>query len=157
MATLTDVLAAVRAELRTLPEISYLPDAPPEQLSDFELPAIVVYSGSGEFRWDSHAGDDGHAVAGGFRTITVDVHLARTDLDINFAEAVKYADLVPMTLLAAVLDADKPLHQAAVSLGRGDGSHAAPVRYQFGAMTYGGVKTIGFQFSCDVSFQQELP
>jgi len=157
MATLTAVLAAVRDELRGLPEINYLPDSPPEQLSGFQFPAIIVYSRNGEFRWDSHSSlDPSKPVAGGFRTVTVDVHLAREDLEINFAEAVKYADLVPMKLMDAFLDPEKALHEMAVTLGRGDGTNGAPIRYLFSAMTYGGVKTIGFQFSVDVSFMQEI-
>src|SRR4051812_8348070 len=104
MATMTEVLAAVRDELRGLPTITYLPDAPPEQFSDFELPAIVVYSAMGEFRWESHYDDaSGKALASGYRVVTVDVHLARTDLVINFAEAVRYADVVPLTLMDAFL------------------------------------------------------
>jgi len=129
MATLTDVLAAVRAELRTLPAINYLPDAPPEQLSPFELPAIIVYSALGEFRWESHYDDlSQRPLSGGFRVVTVDVHLAREDLAINFAEAVKYADLVPMKLMDAFLDPEKALHEMAVTLGRGDGTNGAPIR-----------------------------
>jgi hypothetical protein len=157
MATLTEVLAAVRSELGTLPAINYLPDAPPEQLSPFELPAIIVYSAMGEFRWESHYDDlSQRPLASGYRTVTVDVHLAREDLAINFAEAVKYADLVPMKLMDAFLASR--IAGTAVTLGRGlsGGSGNAPIRYQFGAMTYGGVKTIGFQFSVDVSFTQEI-
>jgi hypothetical protein len=155
MATLTEVLAAVRTELRGLPEIKYLPDSPPEQLSDFSFPAIIVYSRNGEFRWESHYDDTSQRpLSGGFRTVTVDVHLAREDLAINFAEAVKYADLVPMKLLDAFLASR--VAGTAVTLGRGDGTNGAPIRYLFSAMTYGGVKTIGFQFSVDVSFMQEI-
>lgn len=155
MATLTEVLAAVRAELKTLPAINYLPDAPPEQLAGFELPAIVVYSPSGEFRWEAHYDDaSGRPLASGVRVVTVDVHLARTDLEINFAEALTYADLVPMKLMDAFLA--NRIGGTAVTLGRGDGSGGAPIRYQFGALTYGAVRTIGFQFSVDVSFMQEI-
>lgn len=155
MATLTEVLAAVRVELAPLPGINFLPPAPPEQLSYFELPAIVIYSRSGEFRWESHYDDtSGRPLASVVHVVTVDVHLARTNLENNFAAAVTYGDLIPMTLMDAFLSSR--IGGTAVTLGRGDGSGGPPIRYQSGGMTYGAVRTLGFQISVDVSFMQEI-
>jgi hypothetical protein len=156
MATLSAALAAIQNSLRTLPGVTTVPDAPPEQIAEsIDLPAIYSYPLSGSWAYGAARGTgmDG-AFIWGLHTIAVNLWVARKDLPTDLAAAAEMAALIPKTLMET-FDRDQ-FGGTVTQLGRVGSSGAEPIRYEFAAFRWGGLDLVGWQFQVDLTLEQEL-
>jgi hypothetical protein len=155
MATLDAALDAIQGTLLTLPGVNAVPDTPPEQIAEFDLPAIYSYPFSGSWAYGAARGTGSDAAfIWGLHTIAVNLWVARKDLPVDMAAATAMAALVPQALMSA-FDRDQ-FGGSVVQLGRIGGSGGDPIRYQFDAFRWGGLDLVGWQFQVDLTLEQEL-
>jgi hypothetical protein len=124
--TLTDIIDTIQSAVAAVEGIRYAPDAPPESVSVF--PFVTTYPASGG--WAPETFDGGKSE----HQVVCELHIARKDLPRNISEALGYADTIPAVIWA---------------LFGGDTSVTA-TRYDFTAMEWGGVETIGFRWTVSV-------
>jgi hypothetical protein len=126
---LGDAIAQVQTTVLTVTGIKAAPSVPPEQLSG-EFPFSVAYPGEGNWT---------EAVAGLkqiLAAIVVEIHFQRGDLPSDVTAALGYGDSIPNALFKK-LGTDK--------FG-GTISAFSNIRYTFGSMDWGSIKTIGWRF-----------
>lgn len=153
MAALEQAVAAITTELRLLPGLYATPDAPPEQLSVF--PALVVYPQSGFWRLGSPSGARARGMRWGTHTIAIRVHVERSSLAHDVGQALPYAESVPDALFRGF--ARDRYGGAVVALGDPSvGGSAAPLRYEFGPDQWGGIDTLAWRWSLDVTVEEEI-
>lgn len=125
MADLQDAINYIQTLMIKLQGIRAAPKYPPEDVSVF--PFAVCYPGSGLFEF----GPGG--TKKGLHNITLEIHVARKDLEMDTRAAMRFSDTVPNILLA------NP------TLG-GNVSTFGQIRYAFGPLGWAGAPTLGFRF-----------
>lgn len=156
MAALEAVVAAVTTELRLLPGLVATPDSPPEQLSVF--PALVIYPSSGFWRTGSAYGPRERAMRWGTHTLSIRLHIERSNLATDVAQALPYGELIADALLRGF--ARDRFGGTVVALGdpvtlKSSGG-SAPLRYEFGPDSWGGIDTLAWKVALDVSVEEEI-
>lgn len=126
-----DAVDEIMADLRALTGIAGAPDEPPNKIAQY--PFIIGFVSDGEWRSDI----PGNMI--GLLTVTVELHLARTDLARNINEAMGYCVAVPNALLKPVATSDgDSFNHKIETLDR--------IPFTFGPMEWAGVQTIGFRW-----------
>lgn len=149
-----EAINAIAGVVRLSPGIVHTPSAPPDQLSEFEFPAAIVYPLSGSEELATAYGGNGLPVTSRTITIRIDLHVRAAGVDLDDA-----------TLLA--LSANEPLSRqlwrgflndrfsgTVVSMGT---ENTAPIRWTFGYMSWGGQDTVGFTYELDITAMEDIP
>lgn len=140
MATVAAIVTAIQARLTGLSGVVHLPATPPENLASVQLPAVVVFPLNGSWDLGAASPPSGSAARNGHHTIAVDLHIQRSDLALNIATALPYADSIPQRLVLG-FRAD-----------RFDGTvqNMPEIRYELTELNWGGMQTLAWRFSVDV-------
>jgi hypothetical protein len=155
MATLSAAIAEVQNALRTLPGVNTVPDAPPEQIPEADLPVIYIYPMTGSWPYGAAKGSGlSGGFLWGFHTLAVNLWIARKDLPTDVTASTAMAALIPTALYQA-FDADQ-FGGTVTQLGRVGSGGAEPIRYEFAAFRWGGLDLVGWQFQVDLTLEQEL-
>lgn len=123
--SMAGVVAYIQATVGAVEGIRLAPAYPPEQANVY--PFAVCYPGSGS--WTRMSG-----WKKAMHTVNLEIHWPRKDLYRDVERAVEYAETIPNDLLSDP------------TLG-GNCETITDMSYSFGAMTYGGVDTIGWRYS----------
>jgi len=129
--SVTDLKAAcieIVNEIQTIPGIRSAPEEPPESTELY--PFVVTYPGTGTY----HQGPA--VVLTGLHDITIELHVARRDLPRNYTTVLDLIDQIPYEL-------QKLLNAGGYSTIKTFGD----IEYTFGAMSWGGVDTIGVRYT----------
>lgn len=138
MATLQDAIDQIQAVVGAVSGIRKAPDEPPDQLNEF--PFAVCMAASGSFRVGPPE------IMQGVHTLVLEVHVARRDLTRDIQRLMPFAKSVPAAILAAY--AAGTLTAVQVIGG---------IRYELGALGWGGFETLGLRFWIeDVKTQDTL-
>lgn len=132
MPTLQDAIVKVQSYMATLPGVRQASSAPPDAIGAF--PFITAYPASGSWLPGTPAG-----AKTGLHNIAVEVHVARKNLPSDYAAVVGFCETVP-NILMKQLYADQ---------WGGTIQTFARVSYQFTALNYAGVDTLGFRFTIE--------
>lgn len=154
MATLTEVIAEVQADLAGLADPLYVPETPPDNLTEHQLPAMVVYVGTGAWKLGTASDGNGDRTRWGVHTIMIDFHLAYDDTAVNIAEAMQFSDTIPNRLFAGFA-ADR-FGGTVQNLGDPTQRGQSPIRYALTAMKWGGRDTIGWRYQMDVAVESSI-
>lgn len=149
MATLADVLAAVRAALARDPALAAL--SRPEQPVDvLVLPAQVVYVGSGGEEIATHDGD-----WDGAYTIAIETHVVRQNgLAAAYAALMDYLPRVNRQLREAYGTDRFGGTVLLVGAGRRGGG-GFPIRFEVAQDEWGGTQTLALTHEIDVTITEE--
>lgn len=145
MAALSAVITAIQTRLTGLSGIVLMPATPPDNLALVHLPAVLVYPQSGSWAPGAATPPPGVISRTENHTITIDLHVHRTDLAMNVATLLPYGDSIPLLLMTGFRE-DR-FDGTVFSLGPGEGQ---PIRYELLELRWGGLETIGWRFSIDV-------
>lgn len=152
--TMADVIAAIRDDLRTLPNIRPLMDAVPDSLAAF--PAIVVYPISMNWKLGSHSGDRGKPMRLGMYTIGIELVIARKDLPRDVDTLMTFCDVLPDFLFAGFKrDA---YGGSVVVLGNSALAQNAtwPMRIAMVPSSWGDHDTLAWRIELDVTTNMEI-
>jgi hypothetical protein len=144
-----DIIREVVATVRSLPLLGTAYDAPVDQVYG-PWPAIVAYPEGGTVRLaTTHTA---HARPGtwGVHTISIRIHWPRKDLEFDTERILGFADAIPAALMARFIRDRFGGTVVALGDARSPGASGA-IRYEFGDGNYGGVDTLAFGFSFDVT------
>jgi hypothetical protein len=123
--SLQDAIDDVNATVRALAGIKSALDYPPEQANEY--PFWVAYMGNGVFTFDTYPATKG------LHTIIGELHVARKDLPNDISIAAPFVDSIPVAIMADV------------TLG-GTVGLFENITYEFAAMRWDAVDTVGFRF-----------
>jgi len=127
MATLQKAIDQIQTEVGAISGIRAAPDEPPDQISVY--PFAVCFADNGTY-------DIGPPeVMTGLHTITLELHIARKDLTRDVQKAMVYAKSIPNAIYKGFTDGNL----AAIAT-------LSTIRYEFGALGWGGIDTLGFRF-----------
>jgi len=132
--SLQSAIEAVQSTISAITGVAAAPAAPTDAPSG-QWPISIAFPRLGEFS------GGGNAQTVGYHTIVVQLHYARADL------ARAYATIVPY--LESIIEA---LH-ADVTLGATVTTISDTIGYEFGAMEWAGLNTIGWQFEIPVKIR----
>ena len=136
---LLDAIGEIIDEIKTISGIRSAPDEPPESTDLF--PFVVVYPGSGVYEVGNPIG-----YTRALHNIVIELHVARKDLPRNYSTVMSLIDEIPIEL-GKLLKAS----------GFSDLSTFESIEYSFLPMSYGGVDTLGVQYTItDVKIQVSL-
>ena len=113
------------------------PDSPPDKLSHY--PFAVAYPGTGTITKMSSGWKKG------LHTIILEIHVARKDMARDVATLIDYEDSL-MDLLWT--DSNSGLNSTVDTI--------TEVRFQFGALDYDDIPTIGWRFEIDLKIQDTV-
>lgn len=133
---LQSAIDAIQDIMLTISAIREAPDEPPEAINVY--PFAVCFAGSGEWHQEP-AG-----MKKGLHTITLQVHWARKDLPRDIQKAMALVETIPNEIM------DDPTLATTVD------TIIDPITYTFGALSWGGVDTIGFDFKIRVKIQSAI-
>lgn len=147
MTTLADVLTAVRDALALDATLAALdrPENPPDKLN---LPAMIVYGTNGAIAPATHDGrwHGGH-------TVTIEIHVPRTDLARAYARLMTYQPLVSRRLIAGF--AANRFAETLVRLGSNSAAAAGePLRYRIENDDWAAVATLALIYELDVTIEE---
>ena len=127
---------AIQDLMLTISAIREAPDEPPDTINVY--PFAVCFASSGAWTPQSAAWKKG------LHTITLQVHWARKDLARDVTKAMALVETIPNLLC------NNPTLAGTVD------TIVYPLTYTFGALSWGGVDTIGFDFKIPVKIQSAL-
>lgn len=135
---LKDAVKDIVDELQTISDIRRVPDAPPENNSQF--PFAVVYPISGIYT-------QGPAmVMTGLHSVNIELHVSRKDLPRDFALVMDLIDQIPQELMALLNDG-----------GFTNLATFGEIPYTFGPLSWAGVDTLGVTYTIEnVKVQTDL-
>lgn len=134
--TVQAAIAAIQDIMLTIADIREAPDYPPDAMSVY--PFAVCFVGSGEFTCMSGEWYKG------LHTLTLQLHWPRKDLARDVTKAMAMIDTIMNELT------ENPKLANTVS------TIVYPIRYTFGALSWGGVDTIGFDFKITVKIEATI-
>ena len=151
---ITAFLDDVRAELASLPGLRRAYEDVPDSVN--EMPGIVVYARSGDWRLDTHGKGDGVFTFLGVHTVVIELYLPRKDLPREMALIEFFADALPVHLLRAFIT--NRFTQTLLNVGNPDTANnaVAPIRYRVVGESYAGQQHLNFELEFDVAIQQEV-
>lgn len=152
MASLTAAVEAIQAVIDDVDGVEHVPEAPPENLTQFQFPAVVVYAASGHWRLGTANDGTSHATRWGMHTIHADLHIQRGDLALDVAAAMAFSDSIPNALIAGFVLSK--FSGTVVSLGDANRAGTPPLRYELIELNWGGLETVGWRFALDVSVEE---
>ena len=126
--TIKAAVQEVVDELRKISDIRRVPDAPPENNSQF--PFVIVYPMRGTY----FGGPPG--LVTGLHGIVIELHIARKDLPRDFDDVMDLFDELPNELFKSLKDAE---FSAIMTFGN--------IEYEFGPLMYADVETIGVTYT----------
>ena len=147
--SVSDVIREVVATVRSLPLLGSAYDAPVDQIYG-PWPAIVAYPESGTYRLATTHTAHGRPGSWGVHTITIRIHWPRKDLEHDVERILPFADTIAEALLASFVRDRFGGTVIALGDARSPGASGA-IRYEFGDGNSGGVDTVAFGFSFDVT------
>lgn len=144
---LTEICAAITNELRSIPGVSQVPDAPPAQLGEDRM--LVIYPQPGPSTPASHRGRSGNVVISNRDVIVVEWHLKRAaDQTAEFLQlGVPLLDLMRTTLWRAF----NPGRFG----GTVEGLYSIDTDH-FGELGWGSDHTWGFRLMLDLSHSADV-
>jgi len=126
-ATLNEVIEEIMGEISGVTGLASAPDYPPEKMADF--PFAVGYVDSGVYSLESYG------MTKGLHNVAIEVHVARKLLPQAVENLLAYADRIPdemaQELFASTFTKFETFQQ---------------ITYEFAAMEWGGVETLGIRF-----------
>jgi len=152
--SLSAAIAAIASAVRMTPGVVYTPDSPPDQLSDFEFPAVIIFPLRGDHNLATAYGGNGLPVESKHVTLRMDLHVRQytEDLDDLVVIAVAANELLSKKVWRAFLD--NRLNNQVMQMGT---ENTAPIRWTFGTMSWGGQDTIGFTYELDITTMEDIP
>jgi len=132
-------IAEVQRLIGGLDGIRGAPVEPPESINQF--PFAVAYLGGGT--WAS-AGNWKR----GLHTVVIELHINRADLPRDIRAALRYSENVPDILMSNPTLAGTVDHILTTP--------DTPLAYEFGAMEWGTVKTVGYRWRLTVKMQSAI-
>ena len=150
--SLPAVLTVARALMRGLPGLN--PDPQPSDQDQHPV-VCLVYSGNGRTQLSTSRGDT-TPVVWQFETIVIAVYTAQSDLGEDLQVLEPYTYLVPRALFAKF--AKDRWNDTVVNIGDSTSPGSTwPIRRALtGPVSIGGVNCIGYEFECDVTFQEDV-
>jgi hypothetical protein len=145
----SDIVREVVTTVRSLPLLGAAFDAPVDQMNG-PWPAIVAYPDAGSARLATSLSERGMPGSWGVHTITIRVHWPRKDLEYDMERILGFADSIPQALLARFVRDRFGGTVVALGDARNRGASGA-IRYEFGDGNYGGIETVAYAFSFDVT------
>lgn len=124
---LKDAAQEIVDELRKISDLRRVPDEPPESNSQF--PFAVVYPVRGNYQ----GGPPG--LMKGLHSVVIELHVARKDLPRDYSTVMDIIDQIPEQMLSALKNAR---FSELDTFGL--------IKYEFGALSWGGVDTLGVTY-----------
>ncbi len=131
---LQSAIEDLQSTIGAITGVKAAPDNPPDVPSG-QWPFSIAFPRTGEFQ------GGGNAQVVGLHTIVVQLHYHRQDLSRSYETIIPYLE----TVIEAIL--------ADVTLGGTVTTIRDSITYTFGAMTYAGIDTIGWQFEVPVKIR----
>lgn len=147
----SDIVREVVATVRSIPLLGSAYDAPVDQIYG-PWPAIVAYPETGSYRLATTSMAHNRPGSWGVHTITIRIHWPRKDLEHDIVRILPFADTISEALLASFVRDRFGGTVVALGDARSPGASGA-IRYEFGDGQYGGVDTVAFGFSFEVTTQ----
>lgn len=147
----SDIVREVVATVRSIPLLGSAYDAPVDQIYG-PWPAIVAYPETGSYRLATTSMAHSRPGSWGVHTITIRIHWPRKDLEHDIVRILPFADTISEALLASFVRDRFGGTVVALGDARSPGASGA-IRYEFGDGQYGGVDTVAFGFSFEVTTQ----
>ena len=149
-----DIVREVVATVRSLPLLGTAFDAPVDQVHGV-WPAIVAYPDGGTVRLATTKTAHNRPGTWSVHTITIRIHWPRKDLEYDMDRILPFADAIPEALLASFVRDRFGGTVVALGDARSPGASGA-IRYDFGDGSYGGIETIAFGVSFDVTVENVI-
>jgi len=121
---LKDAIQDIILELREISDLRKVPDEPPEQSNQF--PFVTVFPEYGNY----HTGPPG--LVTGIHDIRMELHVVRRDLPRDYEKVINLIDEIPEKLYTTLKDS-----------GFSNLETFGDITYEFSALNYGGVDTLG--------------
>ena len=127
-AELDTAIGTALGYIRSLSGIKVAPTEPPEDMSNV-WPFVVGYPQAGSFL------EVPNGVRRGLHDIVIELHVSRNDLPTAYDLAIPYVDSIPNLLMSNAQDG----WDGAIST-------FGEITYEFGALDWGDIKTMGVRF-----------
>jgi hypothetical protein len=140
MTNIADVILEIQTEIAKISGIQQAPQYPPDKLTEY--PFAVCYPDNGRITTETKGATKG------LHNIVIEIHLARKLLNETVKKAIQYIDLVPEELFSSLFNSEFTPTKFQTF---------GAVRYEFVAMEWNGVDTLGLRFVMeDVKVKKSL-
>lgn len=152
--TLPNIIDEIVATVKSIPLLGDAYDSPVDQING-PWPVIVAYPDGGTIRLETTRSDHNRPSTFAVHTITVSLHWPRKELRYDIARLLGFADTIPEALMASFIRDRFGGTVVALGDARSPGASGA-IRYEFGDGEWGGIQTLAFRFSFDVTAQAAI-
>lgn len=152
--SLAGAMAALADAVRMTPGVVYTSDDPPDQLADFQFPAILIFPLRGEGELATAYGGNGLPVEERHVTLRLDLHLRAYTQELDELTIAAVAANEPLSLKIWRRFLTDQFNKNVTVMGT---ETTPPIRWQFVTMGWGGQPTLGFTYELDLTVMEDIP
>jgi hypothetical protein len=145
---------AIADVVRLTPGVVFTPYTPPDQFTEFQLPAILIYPLRGQDELGTAHGGNGLPVVQRRHTLQMDLHVQYQDTALETASMLALSVNEPLSKRIWRGFLNDRFNGTVMLLGAED---TPPLRWEFVSMNWGGTATIGFRYEVDMTIMEDIP
>lgn len=140
--------------VRLTPGVVFTPETPPDQLTAFELPAVLIYPLRGDGELHTYSGGNGLPVERRHVTLGMDLHVEYETTALDEATVLAISANEPLSSRIWRGFLNDRFGGTVMQLGT---ETTPPIRWSFVTMNWGGTETIGFRYEIDLTVMEDIP
>lgn len=140
--------------VRLTPGVVFTPATPPDQLADFQLPAVLIYPLRGDGELHTYSGGNGLPVERRHVTLALDLHVEYATAALETATVLAISAHEPLSARLWRGFLDTRFGDTVMQIGT---DTTPPIRWSFVTMHWGGTETIGFRYELDLTVMEDIP